>query len=159
MHEGEPPCGDNYYDTYDGGCNSQGWVSIPGEPGCVDMCGKSGTYLYNGGSYRDTDWYTILGMGQTVTFDCIAAFPLQMIFIYGADCSNLQYDYLQEPVCTSGELSHFVAAGAENWLWVGPSVFSGIPCESDYWMHVCGLSYPGEPAETWTWGAIKHLYR
>ena len=158
LQEGEPPCGDNYYDMYDGGCNSQGWVPIVEQSdGCADMCGKSGTYLYNGGSYRDTDWYSITGSGQTVSFDCIAAFPLQMIFIYGADCSNLLYNYLQEPECTSGNLSYFVATGVENWLWVGPSVFTGVPCESLYWMHVCGLS--GVPAENTSWGTIKHLYK
>jgi len=49
LHENEPPCGDNYYDTYDGGCNSQGWVALEGQSdNCASMCGKSGTYLYKG---------------------------------------------------------------------------------------------------------------
>jgi len=159
LHEGEPPCGDNYYDYYDGGCNSQGWVPIPAQDaGCAYMCGKSGTYLYNGGSYRDTDWYSITGTGQTVIFDCIAAFPLQMIFIWGANCSNLQYDYITEPECVQGELTHYVAANVENWLWVGASVFNGVPCESDYTIHVCGLGEP-VPTENNSWGQIKHLYK
>jgi len=31
-------------------------------------CGLSGTYLYQGQSYRDTDWYDITGNGEVVRF-------------------------------------------------------------------------------------------
>jgi hypothetical protein len=161
-HEGEPPCGDNYYDTYNGGCNTSGWTYIQegSGDGCAYMCGKSGTYMYNGASYRDTDWYIILGTGQTVTFECTAVFPLQMIFIWGPNCANLQYDYLQVAAGVTGTLTHSVAADTENWLWVGPSVFTGVPCESDYVMHVCGIFVIGPvPTESTSWGQIKHLYK
>jgi len=105
-----------------------GWVAILAyDTGCAYMCGKSGTYLYNGASYRDTDWYTITGTGGTVTFDCIAAFPLQMIFIWGANCANLQYDYLQVGAGVQGSLSHFVANGTVNWLWVAPPSLPASP--------------------------------
>jgi hypothetical protein len=58
-----------------------------------------------------------------------------------------------------GSLSHFVAAGAENWLWVGASVFTGVPCESDYVMHVCGIAGETTPTENTSWGQLKHLYK
>jgi hypothetical protein len=140
LQEGEPPCGDNYYDYYNGGCNSQGWTVIPAQAGgCAYMCGKSGTYLVNGGSYRDTDWYTLTAAAGTLTFECEAEFPLQMIIIYGIPCSNLQYIYTSVPKCVTGSLSWPTSAGQEIWLWAGPSGFSGVPCESTYLMHVCGI--------------------
>jgi hypothetical protein len=147
--EGEPPCGDDYEDSYNGGCNSTGWTVITGDAeGTADICGLSGTYLYHGLSYRDTDWYDITGNGQIVDFQCTAEFPLQAIFIYGADCENLQYDIATAPVCRTTDLQHYVGAGIHNWLWVGPSVFSNVPCGSgpanEYVMHVTGLRPGGQ---------------
>lgn len=154
--EGEPPCADNYFDTYNGGCNTSGWIAIAPAPGsnCNTICGKSCTYLYQGLGYRDTDWYTTEAQGGTMSGTCNAEFPLQFILIYGTDCNNLVYDLATAGACTPTTLSYNAAAGAEIWWWVGSSAFDGIP-ESDYSLEVCGIA-GGTPVEETTWGQIKN---
>jgi hypothetical protein len=109
--------------------------------GNADVCGLSGTYIYNGSSYRDTDWYDCVGGGGTATMSVTAEFQLQIIFIYGTDCGNLQYDYTTSSQCVEATLSRTVADGTHFWPWVGPSVFTGVSCNSDYWMHLSGLHH------------------
>jgi hypothetical protein len=158
MVEGEGPCVDNYVDQYDGGCNGSGWFEIMAQySGCAAVCGTSCTYLYQGLSYRDTDWYAAIASGGPVTATCTAEFPLQFIFIYGPDCDNLQYNYLQAAACSPATLCYNIASGGEFWLWVGPSVFSGIPT-SNYVLDVCGLQGGIIPTEVLSWGAVKARY-
>jgi hypothetical protein len=140
QQEGEPQCYDGYLDNYNGGCNTTGWTVLNADvSGNADVCGRSGTYIYNGGSYRDTDWYDAVGSGNLATMSCMAEFPLQIIFIYGTDCDNLLYEYTTAPMCVQASLSRSIGAGVHFWPWVGPSVFSGVPCSSEYWLHVTGL--------------------
>jgi hypothetical protein len=157
--EGEPPCVDEYYDGYNGGCNSEGWTLVEAYDGdCATMCGLSCTYSYQGSSYRDTDWFEMTAVGGTVTATCEAEFPLQFILIYVADCNNLQYDLLQVPMCEPATLSYNFSAGQIFWLWVGASVFSGIP-ESEYIFDVCGIEGGVTPASSSTWGEIKGMFK
>jgi hypothetical protein len=160
IQEGEPPCVDNYNDQYNGGCNSTGWTVVEATGGgCADVCGKSCTYIYQGLSYRDTDWYTMNALAAgNVNASCEAEFPLQFILIYGANCANLQYTLGTAGPCTPVNLSWYFGAGAEFWLWVGASVFSGIP-ESDYTFNVCNIEGGPVPVENKSWGAIKNSYR
>jgi hypothetical protein len=160
QQEGEPPCVDNYYDGYNGGCNSVGWTLVEGQTdNCADVCGLSCTYLYQGGSYRDTDWYTMnANVAGNVTATCTAEFPLQFILIYVADCNNLQYTIGTGGPCTPVSLSWPFAAGQEFWLWVGAQVFSGVP-ESEYHFNVCNIAGGSTPVEQKSWGAIKNEYR
>jgi hypothetical protein len=159
QQEGEPPCVDNYYDQYNGGCNSVGWTAVQATAnGCADVCGKSCTYSYQGLSYRDTDWFTMNALGGNVSATCTAEFPLQFILIYGPNCANLQYTLLTGAACDPVTLTWYFAPGAEFWLWVGASVFSGIP-ESDYHFNVCGIEGGVIPVENTSWGAIKNNYR
>ena len=159
--EGEPDCYDGYYDSYDGGCNGSGWIYTC--PDSQTFWGNSGTYLYQGLSYRDTDWYSTWGTGSTMTETCVAEFPLLLVFIYGTSCADPRYDYTVAHACQTVSLSHTVAAGVEAWMWVGPSQFNGIPCGSHYVLSLSGLGpgYPcgGEATEPTTWGAVKSLYR
>jgi hypothetical protein len=73
LAEGEPACGPNYNDTYNGGCNSVPpvWTTIP--CGATQtVCGTYGGFSYSGLSYRDTDWYQItLATPATITW-CVA---------------------------------------------------------------------------------------
>jgi len=165
--EGEPPCSDNYSDAYNGGCNSTPnvfqLICPQGATNDAIFCGMSGTYLYTGSSYRDTDWLKIYGNNMTVSATVRAAFPVQFIFIYGPDCNNLVYDITSGGICQDLTLSHYIATGAYAWIWVGPSVFSGIPCETPYLLTLTGIG-TGEgcgstPTEKSSWGAIKNLYR
>jgi hypothetical protein len=140
QQEGEPACYDGYVDNYNGGCNSTGWTVVDHDGyGNADVCGLSGTYVYNGGSYRDTDWYDCIGSGSMATMAVTAEFALQIIFIYGTNCQNLVYDYTTAPQCVQAALSRTVASGTHFWPWVGASVFFGVPCTSEYWMHLAGL--------------------
>ncbi len=164
QQEGEPPCGDNYVDGHNGGCGGMPTAFQPLSPdasGVAEMCGKSCTYLYYGLSYRDTDWYEIRAAGGTVTYQCTAEFPLLILFIYGMNCNNLEYELAQADPCVTASLSYYLAIHQGAWLWVAPTVFSGVP-ESDYLMEVTGLELccpPPTPVETTTWGRIKNRYR
>ena len=161
--EGEPDCHDGYVDNYNGGCNSRPYVFSyvcpqPGES--TIMCGKSGTYLSGGGwSYRDTDWFEVYGDGGLMVGACFAEFPLQLIFIYGADCSYLEYSLTAVDCCQWTVLGGSVARGAPVWWWVGPSTFSGYPCGADYLLELRGIWCPSSPAEPTTWGEIKRCFR
>jgi len=161
--EGEPDCYDGYFDSYNGGCNSTGWTNIcPQDGDHAVLCGKSGTYLYNGLSYRDTDWFLLEGCGGQVCATWTSSFPIQAILIYGPDCNNLLYDLGTggpgQPVTLCRNIT-----GA-FWLWAGGSQFNGIPCGSDYTIDVTGIcDIPGVdcgavPTESKSWGAIKNLY-
>jgi len=162
VNENEPPCGPDYYDNYNGGCNSvpQVWQILGATAGgCVDLCGKSGTYTYTGLSYRDTDWFDCTGIGATVTATVTAEFPVQFIFIYGTDCNNLGYNLLTGGECQPVTLTYYEGAGAHFWLWVGAQVFTGVPCDADYLLNVCGIDGGPTPTEAKTWGGIKATYR
>jgi hypothetical protein len=138
--EGEPPCVDGYIDQYNGGCGGTAWSQIQPQGGdCGTMCGRSCTYLYQGMSYRDTDWYEVTSAGGPLSVTGIAEFPLQLILIYGTDCANLQYVYDTGTPCESITVSWPLEADQEAWIWVGPSVFNGVP-ESDYTLDVCGIA-------------------
>jgi hypothetical protein len=160
--EGEPMCGTDYVDMYNGGCNSTPYVFQPlcGSPeGTAVLCGKSGTYTYYGYSYRDTDWFSVTGTGGIMTATCVAEFPLQFIFIYGADCSYIQYLLATADQCEYCVLGRVVGAGVEAWMWVGASQFSGISCDSDYILEMAGITPGLSPANDSNWGEIKNLFR
>ena len=147
--EGEPPCMDGYYDSYNGGCGAVGWTTLsPQEGNCGTLCGQSCTFLYGGNEYRDGDWFDVQADGSTVTATCRAEFPVQLILIYGISCANLQYVLDTAPYCEEAQVSwgNFTA-GQEFWMWVGPSVFSGVP-ESTYILEVCGIQAHQPPDDT-----------
>ena len=80
-----------------------------------------------------------------------------MIFIYPVDCTYPTFEVAQADPCDLCVLSGDMGAGAEGWIWVGPSVFSGVPCGVDY---VLTLSTDApQPVETHTWGEIKDFFR
>lgn len=164
QQENEPDCYDNYYDTTNGGCNSTGWSLVCPQDGAnAVFCGTGGTYLYNGFSYRDTDWIIAYGTGGTLTGTVRAEFPVQFIFIYGTDCNNLGYDITSGAACQDVSLSRNVAAGVPVWFWVGANQFNGIPCGSNYTLTVSGLGTGDgcepSPVLDKSWGEIKGLYR
>ncbi len=160
LQEGEPECGDNYYDATNGGCNSEGWTDMcPQDGNHAVMCGKGGTYLYYGSSYRDTDWIRVYGNGETMTATCTAEFPVQFIFIYNPDCYNLLYDLTTASACIPATLSRYVAAGQEVWMWVGTQQFNGVPCDKEWILEMTGIYCEGVPADKSSWGTIKNMYK
>jgi hypothetical protein len=160
--EGEPPCGTDYVDNWNGGCNSSPYVFQPicgTAAGTAVICGKSGTYTYFGFSYRDTDWFSVFGTGGVMTATCVAEFPLQFIFIYGANCSYIQYLLATADQCEYTVLGRVVGSGVEAWMWVGPNQFSGVPCDVDYILQMEGIQPGVTPVEGSNWGEIKNLFR
>jgi len=161
MVEGEPNCGPNYVDMYNGGCNSTPFVfqDITGSSP-ITMCGMSGTFLYNGLSYRDTDWYRLnVTTTSTISYCCEAEFPLLIFFINGGTQNCLDYTILGSltgSMCQQICLTFTVAPGY-YWLWAGPSVFTGVPCGAEYIMTIDG--YNPSAVENASWSTIKALYR
>ena len=132
--EGEPPCGPEYDDTYNGGCNSETPVFQPITPGDV-ICGESGTFLFGGSNYRDTDWFEwVCDETGPYSFTAVGEFPILIFFIDGTGgCDNLviMASATADP-CDTASLTQTLTAGNTYWLWVGPSVFDGWPCVLEY---------------------------
>jgi len=162
VHENEPACGTNYVDNWNGGCNStpQVWQALDADAaGCGTMCGLTCTYLNQGSSYRDTDWFDSVGLGGNVSQTCITDFPFMMALMYGPNCNNLLYIYILGNAGVPGNQSYPISAGAHVWTFMAPSVFSGVP-NGQYVVEVCGIAGgPPNPTETTTWGSLKNQYK
>jgi hypothetical protein len=131
--EGEPLCGPEYVDNYNGGCNSSPPVFQPIECGQT-ICGESGTYLFGGWNYRDTDWFEyVLTEPKRITWQAVAEFPLQILVIDGTGgCGNFNiigWAYAEPCIGTSIVLD---LNPGTYWFWIGPSVFDGVPCGAQY---------------------------
>lgn len=160
-HENEPTCQDNYLDNWNGGCNSTPnvWQPLGAQAGgCGTMCGLTCTYLYQGSSYRDTDWYASVGLGGNVTYTGITNFDYMMALMYGTNCNNLLYIYTIGVSGVPGNLSYNIAAGADVWEFMAPGVFSGIP-SGEYVIEVCNIEGGVIPTETTSWGSLKNQYK
>jgi len=162
--EGEPVCGPNYVDSWNGGCNSVPPVfSVLGNQGCTTVCGAGGNYNFAGLSYRDTDWYELsLPVACNVTATLCASFESQLAVINGNfGCSGFTI------VCGSvfGTAGTTISCGptvlsGTNWIFVATSAFAGVPCGSPYYLTVdTGSCCPTNATESQTWGGIKGLYR
>jgi hypothetical protein len=161
--EDEPFCEDDWEDIWNGGCNSTPNVfeDYPcGDPGV--LCGTSGTYSYYGSSYRDTDWFTVtLDVATYIEVTTIAEFPLQVLWVYDLyDNGCLSYDipyYAYGGFCEETLMAGNLAAGTW-WFWVGPSVFSGVPCGAAYVSTMFGYDCDVATEET-TWGSVKEMFK
>jgi hypothetical protein len=130
--ENEPVCGDEYVDMTNGGCNAD--PAIFQAVNCGEtICGESGTYLFGGLNYRDTDWFVAETPGSEVTWSVEATFPVLIFIIDGNNgCDGLAIiANTSAAPCELASLTATVEAGT-YWFWVGPSVFSGVPCGSQY---------------------------
>ncbi len=142
--ENEEDCYDEYVDVTNGGCNSDGYPF--GVIGIDEyICGTSGTYMFEGNNYRDTDWFIFtIEETSTVYAEAEAEFPLQIFFVDHGDCSSpavIVGNNATNP-CTPISIETILMPG-EYTFWVGPSVFSDWDC---------GLPFVGfltaEPFET-----------
>lgn len=135
--EGEPVCGDEYEDTYNGGCNSTPEVFSSIQPDQL-ILGQGGNYIYQTFQYRDTDWYEYdVNSNRTINFSAVAEFDLQIAIIDGTNgcISYSVLDITTVPAGDTASLSVSVGAGT-YWMWVGTSGFTGWPCPQNYecWM-------------------------
>lgn len=141
--ENEPWCETDFVDTYNGGCNSTPYVfeTILPSYGTITVCGTSGNYLYGGSTYRDTDFYEIVLTQETsLTWTCVAEFPLATILVDGTGgcAAYVILEFLETPECEESVISASLPPGT-YWLFVATSVYSGVPCGSDYIMTIEGF--------------------
>lgn len=165
LPEGEPDCHDDYVDLYNGGCDTAQpaftWIEGTPDGSPLDLCGTSGTFLSGEETLRDTDWFELhVSQPGTITVEGRAEFALEMILIDGnGGCAGFQiltyaladafYDATMIWECEPGTY----------WLWIGPSVFTGVPCGSLYTARIGGYVSAPSPAIDPTWGAIKGRFR
>jgi len=129
--ENEPLCGPGYIDVTNGGCNSTPNVFTEITNTCFQVfCGKSGTF---DGSSRDTDWYRlVLSSPRIIQWRAVAEFPLSLHIIDGnSGCPGTTLKYISGDAGDTISVIDTVTAGT-YYLWVGPSIFGGVPCGSDY---------------------------
>lgn len=156
--EGEPACGANYVDAFNGGCNSTPNVFSP--VNCSSICGKAGTYLFNGSAYRDTDWYRLTVGAGNFSYSGIGVGYVLRLFVLTGVCPTGVIATTATPDCVPS--TPLVWAGPGTFfLFAGTDVFDGVPCESDYFLSVTG---PGIPpcvtaTENTSWGKVKGLYQ
>lgn len=141
--EGEPDCVDDYYDDYNGGCNTaahafQVFESNPYWP--VLVAGRSGTYLGAGNPKRDSDWYQINpATWSDLVISCRAEFPLQLYLIDGGGGCGDMVELGADTAETCGMATiHALVPPGTYWIWVGPSVTSGVPCGATYALTIDG---------------------
>jgi hypothetical protein len=163
--EGEPYCGDDYDDQFNGGCNSNPEVfsstpcTIDGST--VTICGVGGGFSYFGSSYRDTDWYLIEGaINQSGITACLTPDNMSGIlgYITVQPCANVTaFDaYVLVPSCTTGCIN--IPPG-EFWIFAGTDQFgSSVGCHP-YLLDITGYTCPPTAVESATWGEVKGLYR
>ncbi len=161
--EGEPPCGDDYEDVFNGGCGSSNliWSQIEAGPdGCATVCGKSCNYLYEGYLWHDSDWYEAFAAGGPATVTCKAEFPIVIILDQSTSCAvSPEGAYGEAVPCVPAEVSHpYLQPGQRVWVYVSPIVDHVFP-ESDYVFTICGLAAMPTPVEETSWGRIKNRYR
>jgi hypothetical protein len=136
--EGEPLCGPDYVDTYNGGCDAAAPAFLPLPLG-VTVYGMSGTYTAGGQNRRDTDWYEFtLSESSKLTLTVAADFPAAVWILHAGTCDpNAPDGYWTVAVKTVAACSelqfqtHPIPAGT-YWLVVAPQFHSGLECGVDY---------------------------
>jgi hypothetical protein len=166
MLEGEPQCGDNYYDSFNGGCNSVPPVfeALPFFHN-VTVCGQYGGFFYAGLSYRDTDWYEVhVPSAQNITWTVNGESDTLCGIIngnFGCPVTSF-YAYAYGGACVPHTASAFVSAGTW-WLWAGTLNFGSTagPCTQDYvGVFDCSAADCHFIAvEPTTWGGLKNMYK
>lgn len=163
--EGEADCADGYQDHRNGGCNSVPPVfdPLPPSPDGVpfSVCGTSGTFLVDGIPTRDTDWYELtIYEPEPTTFECGAEFPVQLLVIDGnAGCPGTVVASATAGSFPDVAILEWDALPGTYWYWIGPSVYSSVPCGAKYYTTITGYGMSILAARPSTWGSIKNGYR
>jgi hypothetical protein len=164
LPEGEPPLVDDYVDTHNGGCNTEGTPlqAIAGDAdGTAVLCGVSGWYDFHGADYRDTDWFLLtMGAGGTIEIEAEADQSTQLYELWPQDCAEIGVAQME----TVGPAQHVsmaidgYTAGQAVWFWVGPTTFSSPwLTQYNYVIWFTGLDRAVATAPT-TWSTVKALY-
>jgi hypothetical protein len=144
--ENEPVCTDEYVDVTNGGCNSTPNVFGVVNPG-ETICGTSGTFLFSGSQYRDTDWFTLhLDAPKLVTITGKAEFDFLMFLMSGTCASYTTLGSATAAPCSTLTIPAVRVAAGDYMVWAGPSVFAGWECGVDYYFTVTTEDPPPPPA-------------
>lgn len=163
--EGEPDCGTDYNDTYNGGCNSTPnvFTNIPcSNDGAVTVCGAYGGFLFNGLSYRDTDWYQLDPAANTAGVTVCVTGEYETLSGYlNADngCGAPAFeDFAVSGPCDTA--CYNIPAG-NYWVFVGTANFGPLAgdCGGKYTISIDGYVCPPVSVEPASWGEIKSLHR
>jgi len=148
--EGEPSCGDGYVDTYNQGCSDTTFAPAYTPISAGDtICGISG--IYNFGSNRDADWYTVtIAETQTLTFSAVAEFPEQIgIFYAGQNCHDILNSAMNRGFGVAGETVNISAncIPGTYYFAIMPSSFnSQYNCPKEYMVWLTSSPSPPPPA-------------
>lgn len=158
LPEGEPPLMDDYVDSWNGGCNTP--PGYPFQNGTPIVCGVSGWYLSAGSPVRDTDWYLLWPLENTIEVTADAEYATYLFELGPLNCENVGVIQLatagpcQDAYMTIGGY----IPGMPVWFWVGPTVFvpPGTDTMYDYVVWFEGLA--AIATEPTTWSMVKALY-
>jgi hypothetical protein len=131
--EGEPPCGPEYNDTFNGGCNAT--PPVFNAIACGDtVCGESGNFVAGTDHHRDLDWYQLITTEPlSFTFAVNAEFPVQVAFLDGGlGCDNMEGFALTSTPCVPAAAETVCLPPGTYWFVVGPSTFEGVNCGARY---------------------------
>jgi hypothetical protein len=162
--EGEPTCYDGYEDMYNGGCSSDTYSVIPVSAEPFVYCGETGTFLFEGALFRDTDWYLIYPCGGVpITSTVEAEVPMLLIYVdLREGCANVDvYSYTYVNPCVPASLTEYLPLG-QFAVFVAPSDWNlEDACGSEYALTIEGYSEHCDPTpvEDLSWGRLKALYR
>ncbi|MCX6601520.1 MAG: proprotein convertase P-domain-containing protein [bacterium] len=119
----------------DGGCNNvgPGGVASYDTIQCGDtVCGLGFTYVRQGSTYRDTDWYRFtLSERSRIKATVYAEFNVS-VYILNAVCPASVLYSTSGFACDTTELSVVCIDAGTYTLWVAPSDFNGIPVPLTY---------------------------
>ena len=160
--ENEPDCHDDYVDQTNGGCGSNpvafGTIDCADDPHF--LFGKTGNFYAGGFEARDTDWFEFTLEAPAYLRFCLdGCFPSLLMAIQALpDCYHYDVVYMatggyEETACIEGPFD----AGTW-WIWIGPSVFTGFDCGTEYLLQIDGLCPPTSTEES-SWGTIKKIFR
>ena len=138
--EGEPPCGDGYVDTYNGGCDTAAQVFQHVEFGQT-ICGDFGTFKQNpdgsGGELRDSDWYRFHANSPALVRLHVEPGEIPVTAaIYATNWPASPCDLELVASGSNDGCAELVVSGAlEHGRFVAtiaPTAASGVPCEAPY---------------------------
>ena len=163
--EGEPVCGTNYSDNFNGGCNSTPNVfsNIPCDgSGGQTVCGEYGGFTFNGLSYRDTDWYQLdtLANVNGVTVCVTGAYDTLTGYLNGANgCAAPAF--VESAVVGPCDTACFNVPAGNYWVFVGTAAFGEAAgaCGGAYTLTVDGYVCEPTAVENASWGTIKSQHR
>jgi hypothetical protein len=164
--EGEPPFGEGYVDTHNGGCDVdppafQELVLPPGEQS-LEFCGTTGWYE-SGGPQRDSDWYVAVAAGELIRIEAegplFAIVELDVLDLQ--DCENISLLPYEMGYCLDAVVDIPTTPGEVVFFRVRPQAMTRPMCADmveEYTLSITGIDGP-VAVESTTWSALRELYR